>query len=111
MLKLLLSLGLDSLRNDEKPTGKKNTTIEWGDGGKIGNRNKLILTTTISSNIAKKHVSYIHLFELMHNAFKYHLACTDGKISLRINLLFHLHFPPSSHLIYACFCHVGLSFL
>ena len=27
--------------NDERPTGKKNTTIEWDDGGKIGNKNKL----------------------------------------------------------------------
>ena len=25
--------------NDERPTRKKNTTIEWGDGGKIGNKN------------------------------------------------------------------------
>ena len=30
--------------NDERPTGKKNTTIEWDDGGKIGDTNKLILT-------------------------------------------------------------------
>jgi hypothetical protein len=30
--------------NNERPTGKKNTTIEWDDGGKIGNKNKLILT-------------------------------------------------------------------
>ena len=28
--------------NDERPTGKKNTTIKWEDGGKIGNKNKLI---------------------------------------------------------------------
>ena len=28
----------------KRPTGKKNTTIEWDDGGKIGNKNKLILT-------------------------------------------------------------------
>ena len=30
--------------NDESPTGKKNTTIEWVDGGKVGNKNKLFLT-------------------------------------------------------------------
>ena len=32
--------------NDERPTGKKNTTIEWNEGGKIGNKNKLILGVT-----------------------------------------------------------------
>ena len=30
--------------NDERPRGNKNTTTEWDDGGKIGNKNKLILT-------------------------------------------------------------------
>ena len=30
--------------NDERRSGKKNTVIEWDDGGKIGNKNKLILT-------------------------------------------------------------------
>ena len=30
--------------------------------------------------------------------FKYHVSCTDGKISVRINVLFYLYFPPSSHL-------------
>ena len=33
------------LVNDERPTGKKNTTIEWDDGGTIGNKNKLIPTS------------------------------------------------------------------
>ena len=28
---------------NERPTGMKNTTIEWDDGGNIGNKNKLIL--------------------------------------------------------------------
>ena len=45
------------------------------------------------------------------NTFKYHVSCTDGKISVRINLLFCLYFPPSPHLIYVCFCPVGLSLL
>ena len=35
--------------NDERPTGKKNTTDEWDDGGKIGNKNKLILTEIFPS--------------------------------------------------------------
>ena len=30
--------------NDERPTGNKNAIIEWDDGGKISNNNKLILT-------------------------------------------------------------------
>ena len=30
--------------NGERPTGKKKTTTEWDDGGKINNKNKLILT-------------------------------------------------------------------
>jgi hypothetical protein len=28
--------------NNERPTGKKDTTIEWDDGGKAGNKDKLI---------------------------------------------------------------------
>ena len=28
----------------------------------------------------------------MYNTFKYHVLCTDGKISVRINLLFYLFF-------------------
>ena len=35
--------------NDERPTGNKNITIKWNDGGKIGNKNKLILTETFPS--------------------------------------------------------------
>ena len=31
--------------NDERPTGKKNTTTEWDDDGKMGNKNKCILTS------------------------------------------------------------------
>ena len=36
------------------------------------------------------------------NTFKYLVSCTDEKISVTINLLFYLYFPPSSHLIYVC---------
>ena len=32
------------LCNYERPTSNKNATIEWDDGAKIGNKNKLILT-------------------------------------------------------------------
>ena len=33
------------------------------------------------------------IFVSLDNAFKYHVSCTDGKISVRINLLFYLNFP------------------
>ena len=45
------------------------------------------------------------------NTFKYHVSCTDGNISVRINLLFYLYFPPSSHPTFVCFFPVGLSSL
>ena len=45
------------------------------------------------------------------NTFKYHVSCNDGKISVRINLLLYLYFPPSSHLIFLCFRPAGLSLL
>jgi hypothetical protein len=45
------------------------------------------------------------------NTFKYHVTCTDGKISVRINLLFYLYFPPSFHLTVVFFCPVGLLLL
>ena len=35
--------------NNERPTGKKNTTIEWNNGVKIGNKHKLILTEIFPS--------------------------------------------------------------
>ena len=35
--------------NDERPTEKKNTTIEWDDRGKTGNKNKFILIEIFSS--------------------------------------------------------------
>ena len=31
------------------PTGKKNTTIEWDDGGKVGDKNKLTPTEIFPS--------------------------------------------------------------
>ena len=34
------------------------------------------------------------------NTFIYHVSCKDGNILVKINLLFYLYFPPSSHLIY-----------
>jgi len=45
------------------------------------------------------------------NTVKCHFLCTDEKISVIINLLFYLYFPPSFHLTVACFCPVGLSLL
>ena len=35
------------------------------------------------------------MYRLLEYTFKYHVAFTDGKISVRINLLFYLYFPPS----------------
>ena len=46
-----------------------------------------------------------------YNTFKYHVSCTDGNISVRINLLFYLYFLPSSHPTSVCFFPVGLSLL
>jgi hypothetical protein len=45
------------------------------------------------------------------SSFKYHVLYTDGKFSVRINLLFYLNFPPSFHLTVVCFCPVGRSLL
>ena len=45
MLKKLLRM----CDNEERPRGKKNTTIEWDDGGKIDNKNKLNLTEIFPS--------------------------------------------------------------
>ena len=42
-------LGVEVCENNERPTGKKNTIIEWDDGGKIGNKNILILTEIFPS--------------------------------------------------------------
>ena len=44
--------------NDERPTGKKNITIEWDDGGKIGNKNKSILTEIVPSVHATWYLKY-----------------------------------------------------
>ena len=42
------------------------------------------------------------------NTFKYHVFAPMGRFQLH---LIYLYFPPSSHLIYVCFCPVGLSLL
>ena len=43
--------------------------------------------------------------------FKYHVSCTDGKISVRNNLFLLPIFPPSSHPSIVCFFPVGISLL
>ena len=45
------------------------------------------------------------------NTFKYHVLCTDGKISVGINLLFYLYLPLPFHLTVVCFCSVALTLL
>ena len=39
------------------------------------------------------------------------VLCADGKILVRINLLFYFHFPLSFHITVVCFCPLGLSLL
>ena len=45
------------------------------------------------------------------NTFKYHVSCTDGKISVQINLFLLPIFLPSSHSIVMFFFPVGFSSL
>ena len=45
---------------------------------------------------------------LYFTTFKNHVFCTDGKISVRINLPL---FSTVVHLLYVCFCPVGLLLL
>ena len=42
------------------------------------------------------------------NTFKYNAFAPMGRFQLE---LIYLYFPPSSHIIYVCFCPVGLSLL
>ena len=42
------------------------------------------------------------------NTFKYHVFAPMGRFQLE---LIYLYFPPSSQLVYLCFCPVGLSLL
>ena len=42
------------------------------------------------------------------NTFKFHVFAPMGRFQFE---LIYLYFPPSSHLIYVCFCPVGLSLL
>ena len=50
--------------NDDRPTGEKNTTIEWDNGGKIGNKNKLILTEIF---ISVHETWYLKVFIMYYN--------------------------------------------
>ena len=43
-----------SIDNDERPTGKKTTTIEWDDGRKISNKSILILPVSSAINISRR---------------------------------------------------------
>ena len=42
----------------------------------------------------------------VNNTKKYHVFAPMGRFQLE---LIYLYFPPSSHLVYLCFCPVGLS--
>ena len=50
VLKTLLSPGLGSCYNNERPTGQKHKYTKWDEGG---NKGKLILTKTVSSKVIK----------------------------------------------------------
>ena len=63
--------------NDERPTWKKNIVIKWNDGGKIGNRNTLILTEILPSvtwNMIIKSNDFV--------SFKMHMLLSEGEISV-----------------------------
>ena len=62
---------------------------------------KRIYEIKIISIISNKHI----------NTLKYHVSCTDGKISVRINLFLLSIFPPQSHSVGGFFFRVGLSLL
>ena len=47
-------------------------------------------------------------FKLLKGTKKYNVFAPMGRFQLEI---IYLHFPPSSHLVYVCFCPVGLSLL
>ena len=50
-----------------------------------------------------------HYFKLgLINTKKYHVFAPIGRFQLES---IYLYFPPSSHLLYLCFCPVGLSLL
>ena len=53
-------------------------------------------------------IRFFYLGVLLMNTFKYHIFEPMGRFQLE---LIYLYFPPSSHLIYVCFCPVGLSLL
>ena len=61
-------------------------------------------------SIDSMHSNFQINFLNINNTSKYHVACTDGKTSVSINLLFYL-FSPSSHPTFVCFFPVGLSML
>ena len=73
--------------SDDRPTGK-NKYIEWDDGEK-GNSNLIVFNSYRCTN--HDILKYCELW-VCDFSFKYHVSCTDGKISVRINLLFYLFF-------------------
>ena len=55
----------------------------------------------------REKLNVCHYYERINSIFKYHISCTEGKISVRINLLVYLYLPPSFHLTVVCYCPVG----
>ena len=65
----------------------------------------IILLSDYEKVLRKNVLSYLN------HTYKYHVSSTDGKILVRINLLFYLYFPLLSHPTFVCFFPVGLSLL
>ena len=78
---------LISPENEYVPSTSHLHTVALGNEGETG----ASLSLNVLNNLA------------VINTFKYHVSCTDGKISVKINLLFYLYFPPSSLPTFLCF--------
>ena len=73
--------------NNERPTGKKNTTVEWDDGGKIDNKSTLILTR-ISLSILMKSKSGLNFQEPQTNIISlYSSSFRTGGILTALNCI------------------------
>ena len=109
---------------------KYSKNLTWKTNGNQINIEKALKSD--SNNFCNQRHIVIFIFEntfihakLAFNTFKYHVSHTDGNISVSNTFKYHvfapmgrfqlesiyLYFPPSSQLLYLCFCPVGLSLL
>ena len=61
----------------------------------------------VSSEVEKYRMDLVEVQEVI-NTKKYHVFAPMGRFQLES---IYLYFPPSSQLVYLCFCPVGLSLL